>query len=127
MQMMYALWTLPWLSSGQSRETLTFASFGPGKIFPKAPGQAADTLLSDLDPKSIEALIRINLEDLADYDQPLGEYCRNALGLDGRNKELIEACGSSDANDAIGVVIRLAWIKACETRNSRQGRSAFSP
>ena len=122
---MYALWTLPWLRSDQPREKLTFARFRRIRPFPAAPEDAADTLLSDLDEQSTEALTRIELEHLPDYDQPLGDYCRDVLGLDGRNKELIKACGYSDANEVIGMVVRLAWIKACEGRNSKAGHSAF--
>lgn len=114
---MYALWSLPWSHSSPSKEALTFAHFPSNKAFPTAGEIAADALLSDLDPNSIEALTRIDLEHLADYDQPLGDYCRNVLGLDGRNEELLRAFGYSDPNDAVGAVIRLAWIKACERRN----------
>lgn len=117
--MVYALWSLPWSPSYPSKEALTFAHFPPNKPFPRAGEIAADALLSDLDPNSIEALTRIDPEHLADYDQPLGDYCRNVLGLDGRNEELLKAFGYSDPNDAVGAVIRLAWIKACERRNMK--------
>jgi hypothetical protein len=114
---MYALWSLPWSSSCPSKEALTFTQFPPSKPFPRAGEIAANALLSDLDPDSIEALTRIDPEHLADYDQPLGDYCRNVLGLDGRNEELLRSFGYSDPNDAVGAVIRLAWIKAYERKN----------
>jgi hypothetical protein len=113
----YALWSLPWSPSPPAKDALTFAHFPSNKPFPTAGEIAADSLLSDLDPNSIEALTRIDLEHLAKYDQPLADYCRNVLGLDGRNEELLRAFGYSDPNDAVGAVIRLAWIKACERRN----------
>lgn len=118
--MIYPLWSLPSSPSDQSREALAFVPFHTRMPFPTVPEIAADALLSDLEPNSIEALTRIDLEHLPDYDRPLGDYCRNVLGLDGRNKELIEASGHSDPNDVVGVVIRLAWIKACERRNSKR-------
>ena len=122
---MYALWTLPWFRSDRPREELMFARLRTITPFPTAPEIAADTLLADLDGRSTEALARIDLEHLPDYDQPLGDYCRDVLGLDGRNKELIKACGYSDPNEVIGVVVRLAWIKACEGRNLKAVHSDF--
>jgi len=116
----YALWSLPWSRTSPSKEALTFAHFPSNNAFPTAGDIAADALLSDLDPNSIEALTRIDLEHLADYDQPLGDYCRSVLGLDGRNEALLKAFGYSDPSDAVGAVIRLAWIKACERRNLKQ-------
>jgi hypothetical protein len=113
----YALWSLPWSPPHPSKDALTFARFPSNKPFPTEGEIAADALLSDLDQNSVEALTNIDLEHLANYDQPLGDYCRNVLGLDGRNKELLEAFGYSDPDDAVGAVIRLAWIKACERRN----------
>jgi hypothetical protein len=118
--MVYALWSLPWSPSHPSEDALKFAHFSSDRPFPTAGEIAADALLSDLDPDSIETLTRIDLEHLAHYDQPLGDYCRNVLGLDGRNEELLRAFGYSDPNDAVGAVIRLAWIKACERRNSKR-------
>jgi hypothetical protein len=117
---MYALWSLPWSPPHPSRDALTFAQLPSDKAFPTAGEIAADALLSDLDPDSIEALTRIDLEQLAHYDQPLVDYCRNVLGLDGRNAELPKAFGYSDPDDAVGAVIRLAWIKARERRNSKR-------
>jgi len=116
---MYALWSLRLSRCNRSKETLTFLHRHSKRSLPTAPEIAADALLSDLDPKSIQALTRIMLEHLPDYDQPLGEYCRSVLGLDGRNEVLIKACGYADPNEAVGVVIRLAWVKACERRNFR--------
>ena len=126
-EMMYALWTLPWSRSDQPRAELKFARLRKMMPFPTAPEIAADALLSDLDARSTQALTQIELEHLPHYDRPLGDYCRDVLGLDGRNEELIKACGHSDPNEAIAVVVRLAWIRACEKRNSRRGRSNFSP
>ena len=113
---MYALWSLRLSRTDQSKETLTFSHPESKRPFPTAPETAADALLSDLDSKSIQALLRITLENLPDYDQPLGEYCRDVLGLDGRNKALIKACRYADPNEAVALVIRLAWVKACERR-----------
>ena len=115
--MVYALWSLPWPPPHPSRDALKFAHFPSNKPFPTAGEIAADALLSDLDPNSVETLTRIDLDHLEYYDQPLGDYCRTVLGLDGRNEELLKAFGYSDPNDAVGAVIRLAWIKACERRN----------
>jgi hypothetical protein len=117
--MVYALWSLPWPPSHRSGNALKFAHFPSDKPFPTAGEIAADALLSDLDPDSVEALTSIDLEQLANYDQPLGDYCRNVLGLDGRNGELLRAFGYSDPDDAVGAVIRLAWIKARERKNLR--------
>ncbi len=117
---MYAIWSLSWSRSLRPKETLKFERFQTRMPFPALPEVAADALLGDLTPKSAEILARIELERLADHDQPLGDYCRQVLGLDGRNGELVSACGHSDANEAIGVIVRLAWLKALESRNPRQ-------
>ncbi len=116
---MYAVWSLPWFYTHQPKEKLEFARLQVRNPFPGDPETAADVLLADLEAQSAERLTRIELEDLPAYDRPLGDYCREVLGLDGRNAQLIDACGYSDPGEAIAIVIRLAWIKAREKQNSR--------
>lgn len=96
---MYELWAL-------------FSWFSTNVSFPKTPEEAADALFDALDPAAVSALARVRFEDLADHYQALGDYCRNVLGLDGRNVALVKACGFSCPDDAVHLIIRMVWAKA---------------
>ncbi len=50
------------------------------RTFPETPEEAAQALFDALTPDSREALARVKYEDLPNYDQPLGDYCRNSFG-----------------------------------------------
>ncbi len=96
---MYALWVLVPVVP-RSRD------------FPGTPEEAAEALLAALGPMTRLSLARIRPEDLRSCSRPLGNYCRDVLGLDGRNQELIKACRFSDPDEAVQLVVRIAWTKA---------------
>ncbi len=116
---MYTLWSLLVARESPPGKELYFNHSEPKTTLPATPDAAAEALLSDLEPTSVDALLRIDVTELEKYDRPLGDYCRDVLGLDGRNEALVKACGYADANEAVALVVRLAWLKAIEQRNPR--------
>ncbi len=103
---MYALWD-PLMSLLRAVLPLRSRDMGP-----KTPEEAAEALVAALSPVSRQTLAHAQPEDLRNYDQPLGNYCRDVLGLDGRNEDLIKACRSSDADGAVRLIVRMAWARA---------------
>ncbi len=83
----------------------------PSKEFPRTPEEAADALFEALLPETREALAATRLEDLPAYDQLLDGFSKAILGLDGRNKELLNACGVSQPDEALSLIVRMVWLK----------------
>ncbi len=96
---------------------LAYSHFAMPRTFPRTPEQAADRLYDALSPQTLEALTQVRLEDLPDHDESLSDYCRHMFGLDGRNDQLVKACGFLGPDDAVALVIRMVWAKAMRRKN----------
>lgn len=72
---------------------------------------AAVRTLRGLVPTEEQAKITLLSEDqLLTLHFSLGQWVRNYFGLWGTNRELLDATGGNDADEASGVIIRELWV-----------------
>ena len=72
---------------------------------------AAVRTLRGLVPSEEQAKITLLKEDeLVGLHFGLGQWVRNYFGLWGTNRELLDATGGKDADEASGVILREFWL-----------------
>ena len=83
---------------------------------PKTVGDAANQVISALDGESLGKLRQMEESDLVGLHFGLAMWIRNAFGLWGDNRPLLEDCSSADGylssldpDEASMVILRAAW------------------
>ncbi len=95
------------------------------KSIPKTVADASDIVISKLTLKDKTAIANMNQGDLFSLSPSLGEFVKEKLGLEGKNKKLIESCLSVSGKkslregDAVFVVIEEVWARLRKTHRLR--------
>lgn len=81
----------------------------PGEL-PKTVDAAVRTLRGLVPSEEQERITLLAEDELVTLHFGLGQWVRNYFGLWGANRELLDATGGNDADDASGVIIREFWL-----------------
>ena len=81
--------------------------------YPESIEKAVEILIDALDQKDLDAIKKMNEDDLLGVHMSLGQGIRNSMGLWSDNKALLKSCGSEDMHpdDASAAIVKFLWLK----------------
>jgi len=81
--------------------------------YPESIEKAVEILIDALDQKDLDAIKKMNEDELFGVHMSLGQGIRNSMGLWGDNKALLKSCGSEDMHpdDASSAIVKFLWLK----------------
>jgi len=81
--------------------------------YPESIEKAAEILIEALDENDLNAIKKMNEDDLLGVHMSLGQGIRNSMGLWGDNKALLKSCGSEEMHpdDASSAIVKFLWLK----------------